>query len=73
MGDDYTDEVPHRDNLQLVSRLGKADLLAEPVQELVECGAEAVAYLCTACSFVDGVAGERALRERCWRTVRSGR
>ncbi|MFH9613498.1 Asp/Glu racemase [Streptomyces pratensis] len=59
----YTDEVPYRDNLQLVSRLGKADLLAEPVQELVECGAEAVAYLCTACSIVDGVAGERALRE----------
>ncbi|MFH8484218.1 aspartate racemase/maleate isomerase family protein [Streptomyces longisporoflavus] len=59
----FTDEVPYRDNLRLVSRLGRASLLAEPVRELVAGGAEAVAYLCTACSFVDGVAGERALRE----------
>lgn len=59
----YTGEVPYRDNLELVSRLGRAGLLAGPVHELVERGAEAVAYLCTACSFVDGVIGERALRE----------
>ncbi|MFC8870156.1 Asp/Glu racemase [Streptomyces sp. NPDC057148] len=58
-----TGEVPYRDNLELVSRLGRPDLLAEPVDELVECGAEAVAYLCTACSFAGGVSGERALRE----------
>lgn len=58
----YTGEVSYRDNLELVSRLGRAGLLAGPVQELVEGGAEAVAYLCTACSFVDGVIGERALR-----------
>ncbi|MFF1695486.1 Asp/Glu racemase [Streptomyces sp. NPDC058257] len=58
----YTAEVPYRDNLELVSRLGRADLLAGPVRELVERGAEAVGYLCTACSFVDGVPGERALR-----------
>ncbi|MFI0236041.1 Asp/Glu racemase [Streptomyces sp. NPDC016845] len=58
----FTDEVPYRDNLELVSRLGRPALLAEPVRELVARGAEAVAYLCTACSFVDGVAGERALR-----------
>ncbi|MFJ9038864.1 Asp/Glu racemase [Streptomyces sp. NPDC102406] len=58
----YTDEVTYRDNLELVSRLGRAGLLAEPVRELVAGGAETVAYLCTACSFVDGVAGERALR-----------
>lgn len=59
----YTPEVPYRDNLELVSRLGRPGLLAEPVEELVDCGAEAVAYLCTACSFVGGVAGERTLRE----------
>ncbi|WP_202121012.1 maleate cis-trans isomerase family protein [Streptomyces sp. BA2] len=59
----YTEDVPYRDNLELVSRLGRADVLAEPIRELVQRGAEAVAYLCTACSFVDGVAGERALCE----------
>ncbi|MFI7382527.1 Asp/Glu racemase [Streptomyces sp. NPDC049813] len=52
-----------QDNLRLVSRLGRPELLAGPVRALVDAGAEAVAYLCTACSFVDGVAGERALRE----------
>lgn len=59
----FTEEVSSRDNLELVSRLGKPGLLAEPVHELVERGVEAVAYLCTACSFADGVTGERALRE----------
>ncbi|MEV8317661.1 Asp/Glu racemase [Streptomyces sp. NPDC059900] len=59
----FTEEVPYRDNLELVSRLGRASLLTRPVRELVGRGAEAVAYLCTACTFVDGVAGERALRE----------
>ncbi|MFA3877730.1 Asp/Glu racemase [Streptomyces sp. MMCC 100] len=58
-----TEEVSYQDNLELVSRLCRPNLLAEPVHELVERGAEAVAYLCTACSFADGVAGERALRE----------
>ncbi|MEU6847748.1 Asp/Glu racemase [Streptomyces sp. NPDC046716] len=60
----FTEEVCYRDNLELVSRLGRPNLLAEPVRELVDCGAEAVAYLCTACSFVNGVAGERALRDK---------
>lgn len=59
----FTEEVPYRDNLELVSRLGRPGLLAEPVNELVERGAEAVAYLCTACSFAGGMVGERALRE----------
>ncbi|MEV1021016.1 Asp/Glu racemase [Streptomyces sp. NPDC050264] len=58
-----TEKVRYRDNLELVSRLGRTGLLAEPVHELVRCGAEAVAYLCTACSFAGGVTGERALRE----------
>ncbi|APY90082.1 Asp/Glu racemase [Streptomyces alfalfae] len=58
-----TGEVPYRDNLELVSRLGRPDVLAEPVRELVGRGAETVGYLCTACSFADGVAGERALRD----------
>ncbi|MFC8006825.1 Asp/Glu racemase [Streptomyces olivaceus] len=59
----FTEDVSYRNNLELVSRLGRPELLAEPVDALVERGAEAVAYLCTACSFADGVAGERALRE----------
>ncbi len=59
----FTEEVSYRDNLELVSRLGRPGLLAAPVNELAKRGAEAVAYLCTACSFADGVAGERALRE----------
>lgn len=58
-----TGAVPYRDNLELVSRLGRPGLLAEPVRELVGRGAETVVYLCTACSFADGVAGERALRD----------
>lgn len=58
----FTDEVPYRDNLELVSRLGTPDLLAGPVHDLVGRGAEAVAYLCTACSFAGGAAGERMLR-----------
>lgn len=59
----YTETVPYRDKLELVSRLGNPSLLDAPVRELVGRGAEAVAYLCTACSFVNGTAGERALRE----------
>ncbi|MET8685189.1 Asp/Glu racemase [Streptomyces sp. NPDC004732] len=60
----FTAKVPsYADNQDLVTRLGKPALLAEPTHELVERGAEAVAYLCTACSFVDGVTGERSLRE----------
>ncbi|MFI7320670.1 Asp/Glu racemase [Streptomyces venezuelae] len=58
----FTERVPYRDNLELVSRLGSPDLLAEPTRKLVAHGAQAVAYLCTACTFVDGVAGERTLR-----------
>lgn len=59
----YTETVPRRDSLELVSRLSDPRLLDRPVRELVGRGAEAVAYLCTACSFVNGVAGERALRD----------
>ncbi|MFJ8821096.1 Asp/Glu racemase [Streptomyces sp. NPDC102467] len=59
----FTEEVPYRDNLELVSRLGRTGLLAGPVRGLVERGAETVGYLCAACSFVGGVSGERALRE----------
>lgn len=58
----YTEEVAYRDNLELVSRLGRPGMAAKPVHELVARGAQAVAYLCTACTFVDGVDGERALR-----------
>lgn len=58
----FTRRVPFRDNLELASGLGRPELLAEPVRKLAAYGAEAVAYLCTACSFVDGVAGERLLR-----------
>ncbi|MEU5687656.1 hypothetical protein [Streptomyces venezuelae] len=59
----FTDRVPYQDNLELVSRLGDPGLLAEPTRTLVERGAQAVAYLCTACTFAGGAAGERALRE----------
>ncbi|WP_055564574.1 maleate cis-trans isomerase family protein [Streptomyces atriruber] len=55
--------LSYADNLDLVTRLGKSRLLVEPTRDLVARGAEAVAYLCTACSFVGGAAGERALRE----------
>ncbi|MET9494787.1 Asp/Glu racemase [Streptomyces sp. NPDC006552] len=58
-----TDEVPYENNLELVSRLGRPGLLSGPVRGLVDAGAEAVAYLCTAGSFAGGVPGERALRE----------
>ncbi|QES45382.1 hypothetical protein DEJ49_34205 [Streptomyces venezuelae] len=58
----FTERVAYRDNLELVSGLGSPDLLAEPTRTLVEHGAQAVAYRCTACTFVAGAAGERALR-----------
>ncbi|GAA0464710.1 Asp/Glu racemase [Streptomyces olivaceiscleroticus] len=61
----FTRPVPYEDNWQLVSRLGRPAVLAEPLRELRSSAdgmPEAVAYLCTACSFAGGVAGEAALR-----------
>lgn len=59
----FTEEVAYSSNEELVSRLGEPGLLRGPVHELLERGAEAVAYLCTACTFAGGEAGEWALRE----------
>ncbi|MEU6113197.1 Asp/Glu racemase [Streptomyces sp. NPDC047117] len=61
----FTRPVPYEDNWQLASRLGRPGMLAEPLRELRRSAdgmPEAVAYLCTACSFAGGVAGEAALR-----------
>lgn len=56
----FTEEVSSQDNLELVSRLSRPGLLERPARRLAEEGAEVVAYLCTACSFWDGWAGELA-------------
>ncbi|WP_051871287.1 maleate cis-trans isomerase family protein [Streptomyces sclerotialus] len=62
----FTRRVAYEDNWQLVSRLSRPGVLTEPLGELRRTAGglpEAVAYLCTACSFADGVDGEAALRE----------
>ncbi|POX36961.1 Asp/Glu racemase [Streptomyces sp. Ru73] len=61
----FTQPVTYEDNRQLVSRLGRPEMLAEPLRELRSAPGgmpAAVAYLCTACTFVGGAAGEAALR-----------
>ncbi|OXM68574.1 MULTISPECIES: Asp/Glu racemase [Amycolatopsis] len=58
-----TAEAPADDNLTMVSALADPAYLTAPVRALCGTGVAAIAYACTACSFVGGDAGERALRE----------
>ncbi|MFD2419957.1 Asp/Glu racemase [Amycolatopsis pigmentata] len=53
-----------RDPLAMVSGLNSPTLVARPTREVTRepLGAEVVLYACTACSFVGGHDGERALR-----------
>jgi maleate isomerase len=59
---DRTDPVPRTDNLTTVSALNDPVLLTRPARILLGLGVRALLYACTACSFVGGLAGERALR-----------
>ncbi|RZS43180.1 hypothetical protein EV193_102158 [Herbihabitans rhizosphaerae] len=58
-----TASTTDREALALVSALNQPDVLRRPTREVLELGVRAVVYLCTACSFVGGVTGERALRQ----------
>ncbi|WP_431928480.1 maleate cis-trans isomerase family protein [Amycolatopsis tucumanensis] len=58
-----TAEAPADDNLTMVSELADPAYLTAPVRALCDTGAAAIAYACTACSFVGGETGERALRQ----------
>ncbi|NIH85300.1 maleate cis-trans isomerase family protein [Amycolatopsis granulosa] len=58
----WTAAVPADDNLAMVSALAEPAYLATPVRSLCAGDPAAIAYACTACSFVRGAAGERALR-----------
>ncbi|RDI53313.1 maleate cis-trans isomerase family protein [Nocardia mexicana] len=58
-----TDPAPSWEGLALVSALNKPQVLERATRELCTLRSEAVVYLCTACSFVGGVGGERALRQ----------
>ncbi|OEV05368.1 Asp/Glu racemase [Streptomyces oceani] len=58
-----TGPVADREGLALVRALNDAEVLRRPTREVGELDVSAVAYLCTACSFVGGAARERRLRE----------
>lgn len=58
-----TAPVPVSDTLGVVSALNRPGLLKRPTREVCTVGAEAVCYLCTACTFVGGLSRERALVE----------
>ncbi|MFF8785198.1 Asp/Glu racemase [Streptomyces sp. NPDC015125] len=58
-----TDPVTFSDNLELVSSLNRPRCVDRPTREVCAIGSQVVTYLCTACSFVGGAAGERALRK----------
>lgn len=57
-----TDPVPSREGLAMVTQLNDPAVLTRATREVLELGVETVAYLCTACSFVGGMEGERRLR-----------
>jgi maleate isomerase len=57
-----TDRAPSLEGLELVSGLNRPEVLVRATRELCGLHAESLIYLCTACSFVGGVRGERALR-----------
>ncbi|NEB80127.1 Asp/Glu racemase [Streptomyces sp. SID14478] len=59
---ELTPAVPFDDNIGLVTRLSHPAILDAPVDRLLADGAEAVAYLCAACSFARGARGEQELR-----------
>jgi maleate isomerase len=56
-----TDPVPMRDNLDMVSALGDPTILAVAARQLRADAIASLLYACTACSFVDGRAGEAAV------------
>ncbi len=57
-----TAPVAAADPLTMSSSLARPEHLARPTREVCAAGAEIVAFACTGCSFVAGLAGERALR-----------
>ena len=57
-----TDPVSSREGLTMVKQLNDPAVLTRATREVLELGVETVAYLCTACSFVGGMEGERRLR-----------
>ncbi|AEW97839.1 decarboxylase [Streptantibioticus cattleyicolor NRRL 8057 = DSM 46488] len=57
-----TAPVSGGDPLLMSSALARPEHLARPTREVCAIGAEVVVLACTACSFVAGAAGERALR-----------
>jgi maleate isomerase len=59
-----TDPVPMHDGLAMVSDLNNPALLTRPTNEVIRepIDARVVLYACTACSFIGGHEGERALR-----------
>jgi maleate isomerase len=58
---DRTDPAPRTDNLTMVSALNDPAMMDRPARIQLGLGVRAVLYACTACSFVGGLAGERAL------------
>lgn len=60
---DRTDPVSTTDNFSTVSALNDPVLLARPARILANLQVQVMLYACTACSFIGGLPGERALRE----------
>ncbi|KAA9148897.1 Asp/Glu racemase [Amycolatopsis acidicola] len=58
-----TDPISSRNPQELVTELNAARYLAGPTKQLAAVGAQAVIYACTACSFIGGTEGEKALRD----------
>jgi maleate isomerase len=58
-----TDPVPMRDNLDMVSALGDPTLVADAARQLCASAIASLLYACTACTFVDGRAGEAAIAQ----------
>lgn len=59
-----TEPIATSDPQELVTELNAPRYLARPTKELCMLDVRAVIYACTACSFVGGPEGERALREK---------
>jgi maleate isomerase len=58
-----TDPVPMRGNLDMVSALGDPTLVADAARQLCASSIASLLYACTACTFVDGPAGEAAIAQ----------
>jgi maleate isomerase len=56
-----TDPVPMRDNLDMVRALGDPTIVAGAARQLRASAMAVLLYACTACTFLDGLAGEAAI------------